>query len=177
MESRNLIELKRFAEVPDSLERVRSYYPDSLRIRLNLGRAYAALGQSEDAISEFEKAIGINPFHPLIHLSLEKLYEKTDNKNGMRRARETLEHYNDYGKQSSELIELASDARRSLLQQVGKNRRPGASYRAHVDCPVCTGPLPFCRRARPCEDLACEHDFEGIGSRFWTYSIYSRLNA
>ena len=41
--------------------------------------------------SEFEKAIGINPFHPLIHLSLEKLYEKTDNKNGMRRARETLE--------------------------------------------------------------------------------------
>ena len=24
-----------------------------------------------------------------------------------------------------------------------------ASYRAHVDCPVCTGPLPFCRRARP----------------------------
>ena len=87
----SLIELKRFAEVPDSLKRVRSYYPDSLRIRLNLARAYAALGQSAEAISEFEKAIGINPFHPLIHLSLEKLYEKTENKDGMRRARETLE--------------------------------------------------------------------------------------
>ena len=69
-----------------------------------------------------------------------------------------------------ELIRLASDARReSTPASRQKNRRTGASYRAN-DCTVCTA-IAILSGLPGLANLACEHDFEGIGSRFWTYSI------
>jgi len=87
----SLLALERPAEIPDTLSRVRGYYPGFLSTHLNLGEAYVALGRDADAIAAFEEAVGINPFHPRPHAALLKLYEKAGRTENMTRAKRALE--------------------------------------------------------------------------------------
>jgi len=86
-----LIELGRYAEVPPALERVSLYYPGFLNTHLNLGQAYLQLGDKEKAIRAFEEAVGINPFHPLPHEALAKLYTEAGRPELAERSRESLQ--------------------------------------------------------------------------------------
>ena len=74
-----LLELKQPKEVPSVLKRVLLYYPTHLNSYLYLGEALMNLEQPHKAIKAFEEAVGINPFHPLPHHALVKLYEQTNN--------------------------------------------------------------------------------------------------
>jgi tetratricopeptide (TPR) repeat protein len=87
----SLVALKRFAEVPDRLNRVKSYYPDYLTTWLNLGEAYLALGKRDDALSAFEQALGINPYHPRVFEALAQLYDQAGRTDDAARARASLE--------------------------------------------------------------------------------------
>lgn len=86
-----LLTLERPSEVPQALERVKLYYPTFLKTHLHLGEAYAALGQPDLAVEAFEEAIGINPFHPLPHQALSKLYETLGHTEHAARERRVLE--------------------------------------------------------------------------------------
>lgn len=86
-----LVALERYDEVPERLERVRSYYPDYLNTYLNLGEAYLKLGRRDEAIAAFERAVGINPFHPRVHEALVELYEAAGRPEDAARARASLE--------------------------------------------------------------------------------------
>ncbi len=86
-----LVQLKRFAEVPERLARVRSYYPDYLNTWMNLGEAYIALGRPDDAIAAFESALGVNPFHPRVHAALAELYASAGRPGDAAQARASLE--------------------------------------------------------------------------------------
>jgi tetratricopeptide (TPR) repeat protein len=86
-----LVQLKRFAEVPERLARVRSYYPDYLNTWMNLGEAYVALGRPQDAIAAFENALGVNPFHPRVHGALAELYASAGRPDEAARHRASLE--------------------------------------------------------------------------------------
>ena len=86
-----LLSLKRYDEVPKALARVKSYYPDFVRTHLNLGRAYIKLAKKALAISEFEAVIGVNPFHPMIYIALEKLYREAGKQQLAERAKKSLE--------------------------------------------------------------------------------------
>ncbi|MEE2786617.1 MAG: tetratricopeptide repeat protein [Myxococcota bacterium] len=86
-----LIEMSEFKEVPVVLETVLRYYPRFLRTHLNLGQAFLKLSQPEKAIKAFEDAIGINPFHPLPHAALFKLYSDNNQPELAERERKTLE--------------------------------------------------------------------------------------
>jgi tetratricopeptide (TPR) repeat protein len=86
-----LIDLGRFADVPALLERVALYYPGFLKTHLHLGQAFMVLGDKEKALKAFDEAVGINPFHPLPHEALAKLYEEAGQPDRAKRAREALQ--------------------------------------------------------------------------------------
>lgn len=86
-----MIELKQYAQVPETLKRVSLYYPGFLKTHLNLGQAYMQLNNPLEAIKAFEEAVGINPFHPLPHSALAKLYAEQNNPEGAARAKASLE--------------------------------------------------------------------------------------
>jgi tetratricopeptide (TPR) repeat protein len=86
-----LLEMKRYADVPKVLERVKSYYPSFLRTHLNLGAAYIQLKKVNKAIAEFEAVIGINPFHPATYMALDTLYQQVGQTDRAKRARKSLE--------------------------------------------------------------------------------------
>jgi tetratricopeptide (TPR) repeat protein len=86
-----LLDLNRAVDVPSTLQRVRDYYPTFLTTYINLGRAYLALSEPERAVLAFEEAVGINPFHPIPHHALAKLYRQLGATDLEARERETLE--------------------------------------------------------------------------------------
>lgn len=86
-----LVAMRRFAEVPERLTRVRSYYPDYLPTWVNLGETYVNLGRREEAITAFEAALGVNPFHPRVHDALAQLYTEAGRADDAARARASLE--------------------------------------------------------------------------------------
>jgi tetratricopeptide (TPR) repeat protein len=85
-----LLELGTPEEIPQTLKRVRSYYPTFLTTHLNLGRAFLAMNQPRRAIESLEAAVGINPFHPIPHQLLYELYQKTGDSTRADRTREAL---------------------------------------------------------------------------------------
>ncbi|MGK0357742.1 MAG: tetratricopeptide (TPR) repeat protein [Bradymonadia bacterium] len=86
-----MIEMKAYAKVPETLTRVSRYYPSFLKTHLNLGQAYMHLKNPQKAIEAFEEAVGINPFHPLPHASLAKLYAELGETEKAARAQASLE--------------------------------------------------------------------------------------
>lgn len=86
-----MLEIEQFATVPETLERVSRYYPSFLKTHLNLGQAYMHLKQPQRAIAAFEEAVGINPFHPLPHSALVKLYTEQGDAAKAARAKASLE--------------------------------------------------------------------------------------
>ncbi|HGG56560.1 MAG TPA: hypothetical protein ENK31_02060, partial [Nannocystis exedens] len=90
-----LIALERFEEVPDTLERVRSYYPSLVRTHIHLGEAFLHLGRRAEAVTAFEAAVGINPFHPMPHKALAKLYDEAGETKLADRERASLEVLNE----------------------------------------------------------------------------------
>lgn len=89
--ARSMIEVGRAGEVPAMLERVRSYYPTFLTTFMNLGEAYLKQDDVSGALGAFERALGINPFHPRVHEALAALYEKAGRADEAERARKALE--------------------------------------------------------------------------------------
>ena len=90
----SLIELGKPVDVPSTLQRVRDYYPTFLTTHLNLGRAFIALKEPERAVLALEEAVGINPFHPLPHQALLRLYEQLGDDQKASRSREALKLLN-----------------------------------------------------------------------------------
>ena len=86
-----LLDLGRYQSVPETLTRVKRYYPGFMRTHLNLGKAYLKLGDMARAQAAFEAVIGINPFHPLPYMALPKLYDASNQPALAERARRTLE--------------------------------------------------------------------------------------
>ena len=86
----SLLELDRPVDVPSTLQRVRDYYPTYLTTYINLGRAFIALREPERAVMAFEDAVGINPFHPLPHQALLKLYRELGDQKRSKRAERAL---------------------------------------------------------------------------------------
>ena len=86
-----LLEMDKFTSIPELLDTVLRYYPRFLRTHLNLGQAFMKLSQPQQAIEAFENAIGINPFHPMPHLALIKLYTDNQQPELAERERKTLE--------------------------------------------------------------------------------------
>ena len=77
-------------DVPSALQRVRDYYPTFLTTHINLGRAFIALQEPERAVLALEEAVGINPFHPLPHQALLRLYEQLGDAAKASRSREAI---------------------------------------------------------------------------------------
>ncbi len=65
-------------------------YPNYVTTYINMGRAYAGVGDTVKAISYFEKALTINPFDPTPYHYLIKLYENAGEPKRSERARERL---------------------------------------------------------------------------------------
>lgn len=87
----SMLELGRFDTVPATLERVSAYYPGFVNTHLNLGEALMKLGRDADAVEAFDRAVGINPFHPRPHQALIDLYTRLGRTDEAARARKTLE--------------------------------------------------------------------------------------
>ena len=87
----SLLELKQAVDIPSVLQRVRDYYPTHLNTHLNLGRAFMALQEPERAVLAFEEAVGINPFHPIAHKALYKLYRQLGQSNKAERSKTALQ--------------------------------------------------------------------------------------
>jgi tetratricopeptide (TPR) repeat protein len=86
----SLLELGMPVDVPSALQRVRDYYPTFLTTHINLGRAFIALQEPERAVLALEEAVGINPFHPLPHQALLRLYEQLGDAAKASRSREAI---------------------------------------------------------------------------------------
>ncbi len=86
----SLLELERPVDVPSALQRVKDYYPTYLTTYINLGRSYIALQELERAVMSFEEAVGINPFHPLPHQALFKLYRELGEHSKAERAQRAI---------------------------------------------------------------------------------------
>ncbi len=78
-------------EVPEVLETVKGYYPDFFNTHLHLGEAFLQMKRSEEAIAAFQRAVGINPFHPRPHQALAKLYAEAGRKQEAARERKSVE--------------------------------------------------------------------------------------
>lgn len=87
----SMLELGQYRDVPATLERVGLYYPGFVTTHLNLGEALLALGREAEAAEAFDRAVGINPFHPRPHQALAELYTRLGDAARADRARKTLE--------------------------------------------------------------------------------------
>ena len=85
-----LLELKRPSEVPKLMDLVLKYYPTFANTYLNLGKAYLRLGKWKQAMTYYEKAIGINPFHPEVHSALLRIYTELGMKDKASQARSAI---------------------------------------------------------------------------------------
>jgi tetratricopeptide (TPR) repeat protein len=79
-------------KVPGVLERVARYYPGLVTTHLHLAEAYLATDKSTLAITAFERARDINPFHPRPHHALSTLYTQAGRKADASRESESLEY-------------------------------------------------------------------------------------
>ncbi len=87
----SMLELGEFATVPATLERVSAYYPGFVTTHIHLGEALMKLGRDAEAVEAFDRAVGINPFHPRPHQALVDLYTRLGQPEKAARARKTLE--------------------------------------------------------------------------------------
>ena len=69
-----LIDLDDYPGVVELLKDVVRLYPSHAEAFIQLGRAYAALGQSEQAAAALERGNAVNPFHPAVHCVLAEQY-------------------------------------------------------------------------------------------------------
>ena len=89
--ARSLLELGRPQEVPQTLLRVSQYYETYLTTWLSLGDAWSAMSRPHEAIDAYERARGVNPFHPRVHEALAKLYADAHRDADAALARKSLE--------------------------------------------------------------------------------------
>ena len=87
----SLLELEQAVDIPSVLQRVSDYYPTHLNTHLNLGKAFMALNEPERAVLAFEEAVGINPFHPIAHKALYKLYRQLGQSKKAERSKTALQ--------------------------------------------------------------------------------------
>jgi hypothetical protein len=69
-----LLEIGEHAAAAQVAEETARFYPSLAMAQVQLGRAAAARGQSEAAVSALERANGLNPFDPAVHCLLAGLY-------------------------------------------------------------------------------------------------------
>ncbi len=75
-----LLELGEAKAVTELLPQMIELYPAHSTVFVQLGTAFAALNQNAEAVEQFERANAINPFHPQVHCTLAKLYNKLGRK-------------------------------------------------------------------------------------------------
>jgi tetratricopeptide (TPR) repeat protein len=73
-----LIDLSDYQGVVELLADMVRLYPSHAEAFIQLGRAYAALGQPEQAATALERANAVNPFHPAVHCVLAEQYRSLE---------------------------------------------------------------------------------------------------
>ena len=66
---------KEYEQAEIILKKTIQHYPNFHTTLTNLGELYHEMGNYEDSLNYFEKALRINPFNPFVHLRLIKIYD------------------------------------------------------------------------------------------------------
>ncbi len=88
--ARTYFSLRDYGAAIAPLKRSLSYYPNFFTTYYNLGRAYLGVGKRKQALKAFETANQINPFHPLLHVYLYKIYKELGEQRLKERERRSL---------------------------------------------------------------------------------------
>ena len=93
----DLINAKEFNKASTVLNKVIGKFPYYGGLHKLYGIVLAEAKEDKAAIREFEEALAINPFDPLIHVKLKELYKKSGNKKLYKRESDVIKVFLQYG--------------------------------------------------------------------------------